>query len=146
MTMTPVTTMPFSKNNNNRWKRRHEQNKNAKTTSNNRTWMWWYKTQWCGWLCWCIANVVDGQMTAMYCQEHQPCIIYTAARTLAEGICNSLRIRLYVVLRIRDFPYNPMTWGWDWEGVWILRDWRLVSFSSVETWLPSCYDGFVVKP
>ena len=40
----------------------------------------------------------------------------------------SLRIRLYV-LRIRDFPYNPMTWGWDWDhqsyefsgGVWILR-------------------------
>ena len=26
----------------------------------------------------------------------------------------ALRIRLYV-LRIRDFPYNPMTWGWDWD-------------------------------
>ena len=28
----------------------------------------------------------------------------------------SLRIRLYV-LRIRDFPYIPMTWGWDFSTI-----------------------------
>ena len=27
-------------------------------------------------------------------------------------LCCSLRIRLYVV-RIQDYPYIPLTWGWD---------------------------------
>ena len=71
-----------------------------------------------------------------------------------ETITFTLRIRLYV-LRIRDFPYIPMTWWWDWNpknpiwsgGVWILRvhePWKFTSFLWCLWW--GHYGTFILNP